>query len=73
MQWKTTRNSCWQPKPVWLVSETGQNDLQGLSLSQAGKPVRPVWQTGQASFVQEIPKRPSKPNQPQTPEVPLNL
>jgi hypothetical protein len=54
-QRKTTRNSCWQPKPVRTVSETGQTDLLRLSLSQAG-------QTGQAGFFQRIPKRLSRPN-----------
>ena len=42
-QRKTTRNCCWQPKPVRPVSETGQTDLLGLSLSQAGE-------TGQAGL-----------------------
>jgi hypothetical protein len=45
-QRKATRNICWQPKPVSPVSETGQTDLLGLSLSQAGE-------TGQAGLANQ--------------------
>jgi hypothetical protein len=65
-QRKTTRNCCWQPKPVRLAS-------WDLAIHMQGKPVRPVWQTGQAGFDQEILNRPSRPKLPKTPQDAHNL
>jgi hypothetical protein len=65
-QRKTTRNCCWQPKPVRPAS-------WDLAIHMQGKPVRPIWQTGQAGFDQEILKRPSRPKQPKTPQDAHNL
>jgi hypothetical protein len=47
-QRKHTRHGYWQPKPVRLVSETGQTASVGLSLTQAGE----------TDFVQKLLKDP---------------
>jgi hypothetical protein len=52
-QRKHTQHSCWQPKPVRPVSETGQAASVVLSFTQAGE-------TGQADFLQKPPKNLSK-------------
>jgi hypothetical protein len=63
-QRKHTRHDCWQPKPVRLVSETGQTASIGLSLMQAGE----TGQTGLAirsdRFCLEPPQRPKTPQEP---------
>jgi hypothetical protein len=41
--------------------------LLDLASHRQGKPVRPIWQTGQAGFVQKLPKTPLTPKTPQEP------
>jgi hypothetical protein len=38
--------------------------LLDLASRRQGKPVRPVWQTGQTNFVQNLPKDPKPPQEP---------
>jgi hypothetical protein len=66
-QRKHTRHGCWQPKPVRLVSETGQTASVGLSLTQAGE-------TGQTGFANRSDRFcPGTPQRPKTPQEPFHI
>jgi hypothetical protein len=71
-QRKHTRHGCWQPKPVRLVSETGQTASVGLSLTQAGE----TGQTGLANrsgqFCPETPQKASEAQNTSRAFPPLN-
>jgi hypothetical protein len=70
----STRNAQWKNNMTQLLADkTGQAGFRSwsdrhsgtLPLNRQGKPVRPVWQTGQTGFVRELPKTPSRPKLPQ--------
>jgi hypothetical protein len=46
------------PNRPGRFSKPGRPLLLDLALHRQGKPVRPVWQTGQAGSVQKLPKNP---------------